>query len=78
MPLTEELPADGFGEGFDRVAAGLFFDQTQIERSLAVAAKIADVAIVTEPPKTNRLDYRFDFYRLKPPPEQVPVFPGFE
>lgn len=77
-PLTEELPADGTAEGFDRVAAGLFFDQTQIERSLSVAAKIADVAIVTEPPKTNRLDYRFDIYRLKPPPEQVPVFPGFE
>ncbi|MBT6153293.1 MAG: DUF1592 domain-containing protein [Planctomycetaceae bacterium] len=77
-PLTEELPADGLAEGFDRLGVALFFDQTQIERSLAVAAKLAERAIVTEPPKINRLVNRFDIQRLKPAPEQVPVFPGFK
>ncbi|MDA1050666.1 MAG: DUF1592 domain-containing protein [Planctomycetota bacterium] len=76
-PLIEELPADGQAEGFDRLGVALFFDQTQIERSLAVAAKLAVRAIVTEPPKINRLENRFDIQRLKPAPEQVPVFPGF-
>src|SRR5438105_1857817 len=37
-PLVEELPADGKAEGFDRLGVALFFDQTQIERSLEVAA----------------------------------------
>ena len=36
-PLLEELPGDGKAEGFDRLGVALFFDQTQIERSLAVA-----------------------------------------
>lgn len=76
-PLIEDLPADGQAEGFDRLGVALFFDQTQIERSLAVAAKLAARAIVTEPPKVNRLENRFDILRLKPAPEQVPVFPGF-
>jgi len=49
-PLTEELPADGLAEGFDRLGVALFFDQTQIERSLAVAKKLAARAIVAEPP----------------------------
>lgn len=78
LPLTEELPADGLAEGFDRLGAALFFDLTQIERSLAVAAKLAERAIVTEPPQTNRLENRFDIQRLKPAPDRVPVFPGFE
>jgi mono/diheme cytochrome c family protein len=34
-PLIEELPGDGKAEGFDRLGVALFFDQTQIERSLA-------------------------------------------
>ncbi|HND52666.1 MAG TPA: DUF1587 domain-containing protein, partial [Pirellulaceae bacterium] len=77
-PLVEELPADGQAEGFDRLGAALYFDRTQIERSLDVAAKLAATAIVTTPPKTNTLDYKFELDRLRPPPEQVPVFPGFE
>jgi mono/diheme cytochrome c family protein len=77
-PLIEELPADGQAEGFDRLGVALFFDQTQIERNLAVASQIANLAIVTEPPKTNRLENRFELDRLRPPPDQVPVFPGFE
>lgn len=40
-PLTEELPGDGKAEGFDRLGVALFFDQTQIERSLSVAEQIA-------------------------------------
>jgi len=77
-PLTEELPADGLAEGFDRLGVALYFDQTQIERSLAVASKLAARAIVTEPPKVNKLDYGFEFHRLRPRPDQVPVFPGFK
>ena len=77
-PLTEELPADGTAEGFDRLGAALFFDQTQIKRSLAVAKKLAARAIVTQPPKVNRLDYGFEIQRIKPRGDRVPVFPGFK
>lgn len=45
-PLIEDLPGDGKAEGFDRLGAGLFFDQTQMARALLVAEKIADKAIV--------------------------------
>jgi hypothetical protein len=77
-PLTEELPADGQAEGFDRLGVALFFDQTQIERSLSAAASLATRAIVVEPPKVNHLTNRFEIQRIKPAPEQVPVFPGFQ
>ncbi len=77
-PLVEELPGDGKAEGFDRLGVALFFDQTQIERSLAVAEKLAARAIVTEPPKVNRLLNRFDDVRRRPPPGMVEVFPGFK
>ncbi len=76
-PLVEEFPADGKAEGFDRLGVALFFDQTQIERSLAVAQKIASLAIVTEPPKVNRRVSRLDELRRRPPPDRVEVFPGF-
>ncbi|MCE9534680.1 MAG: DUF1592 domain-containing protein [Planctomycetes bacterium] len=76
-PLTEELPADGKAEGFDRLGVALFFDQAQIERSLAAAEKIASKAIVTEPPKVNRRFSNYDDLRKRPPPEMVEVFPGF-
>ena len=78
LPLCEELPGDGKAEGFDRLGVGLFFDQTQIERSMAVAKKIAALAIVTETPKVNRKLDRFDFVHLRPPPDTVEVFPAFE
>ncbi len=76
-PLVEELPGDGKAEGFDRLGVALFFDQTQIERSLAVAEKIAARAIVTEPPKVNHLITKFELLRRRPPPDMVEVFPGF-
>lgn len=76
-PLVEELPGDGKAEGFDRLGVALFFDQTQIERSLSVAQKIAARAIVTAPPKTNKIVERFGVLRLRPPSARVEVFPGF-
>ena len=76
-PLIEDLPSDGQAEGFDRLGVALFFDQTQIERSLGVAEKIVARAIVTAAPKENSFTNRFDFLRKKPPPEMVEVFPGF-
>lgn len=76
-PLIEELPADGKAEGFDRLGAALFFDQTQIERSLAVAEKVAARAIVNEPPKTKKIVDSFGFLRERPPEAFVEVFPGF-
>jgi len=77
-PLVEEMPGDGKAEGFDRLGVALFFDQTQIERSLDIAAKIAAKAIVMQPPKTERLVNNFDLLRMKPPAEMVEVFPAFE
>src|SRR5205823_14811465 len=76
-PLVEELPADGKAEGFDRLGVALFFDQTQIERSLAVAEKIAARAVVAEPPKTKKIVDTFGFLRKRPPEAVVAVFPGF-
>lgn len=76
-PLIEEMPADGRAEGFDRLGVALFFDQTQIERSLAVAEKIASKAIVTDPPRMKSQVAKFDELRRRPPPEMVEVFPGF-
>jgi len=76
-PLIEELPGDGKAEGFDRLGVALFFDQTQIERSLSVAEKIAARAIVTAAPKTHKIVDRFGFLRKRPPTPQVEVFPGF-
>ncbi len=76
-PLIEELPGDGKAEGFDRLGIALFFDQTQIERSLSVAEKIAARAIVTEPPKTKKIVDKFGFLRLRPPEAFVEVFPDF-
>jgi hypothetical protein len=49
--LVEDLPGDGKAEGFDRLGVALFFDQTQIERTLGVAEQIAARAIADgEPP----------------------------
>lgn len=77
-PLLEEMPADGTAEGFDRLGAGLFFDQTQLERSLDAAAKIAAIAVVTTPPKTNRLLNKLEFVHRRPPADDVEVFPAFQ
>ncbi len=75
-PLVEDLPADGTAEGFDRLGAALFFDQTQIERSLDVAAKIAARTLVDAPPKAKTQLNTFPFLRARPPADRVEVFPS--
>lgn len=77
-PLMEEMPADGQAEGFDRLGAALFFDQTQIERSLAISQTIAAKTIVTEAPPVNRYVTRFEILRRRPPGDMVEVFPAFK
>ena len=44
--LIEPLPADGAAEGFDRLGVALFFDKTQVERTLEVATAIADKVVI--------------------------------
>lgn len=49
------LPADGTADGFDRIAAALYLDQTQMESYLDVAKFISDRAIFEKPLATNKL-----------------------
>ena len=49
------LPADGTADGFDRIAAALYLDQTQMESYLDVAKFITDRAIFEKPIATNKL-----------------------
>jgi hypothetical protein len=49
------LPADGTADGFDRIAAALYLDQTQMESYLDVAKFIADWVIFEKPLATNKL-----------------------
>ena len=77
-PLLEEMPGDGTAEGFDRLGAALFFDQTQIERSLDAAATIAARAIVDKPPPSSKQLNKLEFLHLRPPADMVEVFPAFE
>ena len=58
-PIVEDLPGDGKAEGFDRLGAALFFDQTQLERTLSVAERISQIAIVNpdEPPQTSTVRF---------------------
>jgi len=76
-PLLEEMPSDGTAEGFDRLGAALFFDQTQIERNLDAAATIAARAIVDKPPPSNKQLNKLEFLHLRPPADTVEVFPAF-
>ncbi|NNJ24285.1 DUF1592 domain-containing protein [Alienimonas chondri] len=70
-PIVEDLPADGKAEGFDRLSAGLFFDRTQIEQSLAVAERIADLAIVNAaPPPRQSLTWQPE-EAIRPPDRQM-------
>lgn len=59
-PMLEDLPSDGTAEGFDRLGIALFFDQTQIEQTIAVAERIAERAIVDEKPATRIKRYEFE------------------
>jgi len=58
--IVEDLPGDGKAEGFDRLGAALFFDQTQIERTLAVAGEVAALALVDPEAKPELLTTRFE------------------
>ena len=53
--IRARLPADGAADGFDRIAAALYLDQTQMESYLDVAKLIADRAIFEKPLATNKL-----------------------
>jgi len=55
--VKEMLPADGLAEGFDRIGAALFFDQTQMERYLLAGKMVADLAIREEPPEAGLLTW---------------------
>tara|TARA_R110002072_G_scaffold302100_1_gene484004 strand:+ start:209134 stop:211743 length:2610 start_codon:yes stop_codon:yes gene_type:complete len=59
-PLVEDLPGDGKAEGYDRLGVALFFDQTQIERTLAAAERIAERAIVDAEPQQGLQRYKFE------------------
>ncbi|MEM7010244.1 MAG: DUF1592 domain-containing protein [Verrucomicrobiota bacterium] len=59
-PIAEDLPGDGKAEGFDRLGVALFFDQTQIERTIAAAEQIAGLAIVDPTQKPESLATRFE------------------
>ncbi len=75
--VYEELPADGKAEGFDRIGSALFFDQTQLEKYLAVADLIAAEAIQTEPPETTKVVWEAERH-IRPSRKMVPVFQGFK
>lgn len=69
-PLIEDLPGDGRAEGFDRLGVGLFFDQTQMERALLVAEKVAAKAIVDGgPPRTEEIVWEAEKYADMPKPK---------
>ncbi|HEV7405219.1 MAG TPA: DUF1592 domain-containing protein, partial [Chthoniobacteraceae bacterium] len=55
--IEKELPADGKVGGFDRGASGLFMDDGQLDRYLAVADMVLDDGVFNEPPKVQKLTY---------------------
>jgi hypothetical protein len=67
IKLREELPADGQADGFDRVAASLFFDQTQMEKYLAIAEMVAREAVQTTPPTAGTYVWQAEAFRRDPP-----------
>lgn len=66
-PIVADLPGDGKAEGFDRLGVALFFDQTQIERTLSVAEKISRLAIVNPDQKPTTTSMRFEAELARPP-----------
>ena len=65
-PLIEELPGDGKAEGFDRLGVALFFDQTQIERSLARGGEDRGAGHRHRTAQDESTRRTFDFLRLQP------------
>ena len=59
-PILEDLPGDGKAEGFDRPGVALFFDQTQLEKTLSAAEQIAELTIVDPKEKPEPFKTRFE------------------
>ncbi len=55
--IEKELPADGKVGGFDRGAAGLFIDEGQLEKYLAVAEMVLDETVFSAKPDVQKLTY---------------------
>lgn len=55
--IEKELPADGKVGGFDRGAAGLFMDEGQLDRYMAVAQMVLDEGVFVERPEVQKLTY---------------------
>ena len=53
--IEKELPADGKVGGFDRGSAGLFMDEGQLDRYMAVADLVLDEGVFNEQPKVQKL-----------------------
>ncbi len=58
--LVEDLPGDGKAEGFDRLGVALFFDQTQIQKTLEVAEAVAALSIVDPDAQPDVAKLRFE------------------
>ena len=55
--VEKELPTDGKVGGFDRGASGLFMDDGQLDRYMAVADMVLNEAVFNEPPKVQTLTW---------------------
>src|SRR3954465_3058257 len=55
--IEKELPADGKVGGFDRGASGLFMDDGQLDRCMAVADMVLNEAVFNEQPKIQQLTW---------------------
>jgi len=55
--VEKELPADGKVGGFDRGAAGLFMDESQLGQYMAVADLVLNEAVFHEQPEVQKLTY---------------------
>ena len=66
-PIVEVLPGDGKAEGFDRLGVALFFDQTQIERTLSVAEMISELAIINPDATPSVQSMRYEAELERPP-----------
>ncbi|MFT5526229.1 MAG: hypothetical protein ACI9HK_004202, partial [Pirellulaceae bacterium] len=67
--IAELLPDDGTADGFDRIAAALLFDQTQMRKYLELAGQVAARAIVSDgPPQVQVMRYDA-LQKTKAPPE---------
>ena len=55
--VEKELPADGKVGGFDRGATGLFMDEGQLDKYLAVADLVLDEGVFAEKPEVQKLTW---------------------